>query len=182
MVELTALWLPILASTAALFFLGFIFWMVLPVHQADWKRLPDEAAFGEAVRGINIPAGNYMIPYGDMKEMQTPEFAERQKQGPQGILQIWTECPMGKMLGQQVLFLLVTMFSVAYLATQALTPGAEFMAVFQFVGAATLLVLTMGHIPGRIWYKRRALGHVVDGVVQGVAAGLIFAALWPAVS
>ena len=180
MVDLTALWLPILASTAALFFLGFLCWMILPVHKADWNRLPDEEAFRSAIQGLNIPAGNYMVPYcGDSAEMKSQAYQEKQKQGPNGILQLWDECSMGKPLGLQVVFLLVTMFSVAYLATQALEPGAKFLDVFQFVGAATMLILTMGHLPEGIWYKQRVLGNVIDGVVQGVAAGLIFAALWP---
>jgi len=54
MVELTSLWLPIILSTVALFFIGFITWMVLPVHKADWQELPDEGVFGQAVRDTNI--------------------------------------------------------------------------------------------------------------------------------
>ncbi|QDS96749.1 hypothetical protein [Adhaeretor mobilis] len=182
MTELTSLWLPILASTAALFFLGFLTWMVLPVHQPDWKRLPDEDAVSDAIRGLNIPAGNYMIPYcGNSEEMKSEAFLERQKQGPNGILQIWYECGMGKALGMQVLFLLGTVFCIAYLASLALQPGATFMNVFQFVGAAAMITFTAGHIPERIWFKRRVMGNVIDGVLYGIATGLIFAALWPGV-
>ena len=35
MVELTSLWLPILLSTVALFFLSFLAWTVLPHHKPD---------------------------------------------------------------------------------------------------------------------------------------------------
>jgi len=184
-VALTSLWLPILLSTVACFMIGFLTWMVLPIHQSDWKKLPDESKFADAIRGLNIPMGNYMFPYGkDMEEMKSPEFAERQKQGPNGLLHIWESCGdgggMGKLLGCQFGYLLAACFCLAYLATLGIAPGADFLRVFRFVGTAGILAFTVGHVPSTIWYKERLTGHVVDGIAMGLAVGLIFAAFWPA--
>jgi len=36
------LWLPILVSTIALFFVSFLSWMVLQLHAKDWVKIDDE--------------------------------------------------------------------------------------------------------------------------------------------
>ena len=181
MVELTSLWLPIILSAVALFFIGFLSYMVLPIHKADWKELPDEDAFGKAVRNMNIPAGNYMFPYcADAEQMKSEAFIQKQKDGPVGLIQVWNEsCNMGKQLGCQFFFLLVTSFCLAYLATLGVPAGADFMTVFRFVGTAGILVYTIANVPNTIWFKARLTGHLVDGVLLGLATGLIFALLWP---
>ncbi|MCG8450178.1 MAG: hypothetical protein MI725_11445 [Pirellulales bacterium] len=181
MMELTALWLPTLLSAVALFFIGFMTWMLLPVHKADWRGLPDEDAFGDAVRNLNIPAGNYMFPYcANAEDMKSEAFLEKQKRGPTGTMQIWDgPAHMGKNLVCQFLYLLVTSFCIAYLAKQGLQAGAGFMDVFQFVGTAGILIYTAAHVPATIWFKSRLTGHIVDGLLCGLATGLIFAALWP---
>ncbi len=181
MVELTSLWLPIILSTVALFFIGFITWMVLPVHKADWKELPDEDAFAQAVREMSIQPGNYMFPFcADAEQMKSEAFIEKQKRGPVGIVRIWEECGnMGKQLGCQFFYLLVTSFCLAYLATLGVPAGADFMTVFRFVGTAGILVYTVANVPNGIWFKARLTGHLIDGVLLGLATGLIFALLWP---
>ena len=181
MVELTSLWLPILLSTVAMFFIGFINWMVLPIHKADWKELPDEDAFAEAVRSLNVQPGNYMFPYCENAEqMKSEAFIQKQKQGPVGIIQIWVECGnMGKQLGCQFTYLLVTSFCIAYLATLGVPAGADFMTVFRFIGTAAMLIFTAANVPAAIWFRSRITGHIIDGVMLGLATGIIFALLWP---
>ncbi|MCA9233587.1 MAG: hypothetical protein KDA57_23305, partial [Planctomycetales bacterium] len=138
---LTSLWLPILLSSVALFFLSFLAWMVLPHHKADWRGLPDERAFGDALAGLNLPPGNYAFPhFKTSEEMKSREFQERQQRGPNGTLQLWNgPCNMGKNLACQFLFFLATSFCLAYLATLGVPAGAEFMPVFRFVGTAGIL-------------------------------------------
>ena len=181
-VALTSLWLPILISTAALFFLSFMAWMVLPHHKADWKGLPDEGVFNEALSGLNVPPGNYMFPYcATSEEMKSPEFAERQQKGPNGTLQLWDgPCNMGRNLGLQFTFFLGASFCLAYLATLGLQAGDDFMTVFRFVGTAGIMTFMTASIPGAIWFNIRLSGYIVDGLMYGLATGLIFAAMWPA--
>jgi hypothetical protein len=180
-VGLGSLWLPILLSTAALFFLGFLSWMVLGLHKADWNELSDEDAFGQAVRDLNVQPGSYMFPYcADAEQMKSAAFIEKQQQGPVGIIQIWEETGgMGKQLGCQFGFLLATMFCLAYLATLGVSAGADFMTVFRFVGTAGMLFFTVANVPTAIWFRARITGHIIDGVLLGLAAGVIFALLWP---
>jgi len=181
MVELTSLWLPVVLSAVALFFLGFMTWMVLPVHKGDWGELPDEDAFAKAVRDLNIQPGNYMFPYcADAEQMKSEAFIQKQKQGPVGIIQVWQESgTMGKQLACQFLYYLVVGFCIAYLATFGVKAEADFLGVFRFVGTAGMLIYTAANVPSAIWFKSRIAGHVIDGVLFGLATGLIFAALWP---
>lgn len=182
MVSLTSLWLPILVSAVALFFLSFLSWMVLPHHKSDWKGVPDDQAFRDALNGLNIPPGNYMFPYAETSaEMQSAEFLERQRQGPNGTLQLWEGLnSMSRNLVMQFLYLLGSAFCLAYLGTLGLASGADFMAVFRFMGTAGILMFTAGSIPHAIWFKFRLPGYLVDGLLNGLAVGLIFASLWPA--
>lgn len=181
MVELTSLWLPILLSAVALFFIGFITWMVVPIHKADWNKLPEEDAFGQAVRDQNIPTGNYMFPHcADAEQMKSEAFLTKQKQGPVGVIQIWNESgSMGKNLAVQFLYLLVTSFCLAYLATLGLETGAKFFDVFRFISTAGILAYCVGNVPNAIWFRSRITGHIIDGILYGLATGLIFALLWP---
>ena len=180
-VALTDLWLPVLLSAVALFFIGFITWMILPVHKGDWNELPDEDAFSQALRDMNVPKGNYMFPYcADAEQMKSEAFMQKQQQGPVGVIQIWEECgKMGKQLGCQFFFLLATSFCLAYLATLGVAAGAEFMEVFRFVGTAGILTYCAANVPSNIWFRSRITGHLIDGILYGLATGLIFALLWP---
>lgn len=180
-VALTNLWLPIVLSAVVLFFIGFITHMVLPLHKPDWKPLPDEEAFRSAVRGLNIPTGNYMVPYcADAEQMKSEAFLRKQEEGPVGIVQLWQEGGgMGKQLACQFVYLLLASYCLAYLATLGLKPGEEAFRVFRFVGTAAILVYILGLVPFAIWFRTRIAGYVIDGILYGLATGLIFALLWP---
>ena len=43
-VSLASLWLPILVSAVAVFFVSFLAWMVLPHHKKDINAIADEKA------------------------------------------------------------------------------------------------------------------------------------------
>lgn len=181
MVDLSALWLPILLITALMFFAGFLSWMVLPHHKPDWQRLPDEDEFLNSVGRMNIPAGNYMFPHAaDSAAMQSEEHKRKLETGPVGTLQVWQVAgSMGKQLGLQFAFLLVTNTILAYLATLGLETGDDFMRVFRFVSTAGLLSYTAGTVPGSIWFRLRLPGYLIDGVIHALIAGTIFGWLWP---
>ena len=63
MVSLSALWLPVLLSTAVLFVAASVIWMVLPFHKKDWAALPDEEGFMEAMRQAGLPPGTFTFPF-----------------------------------------------------------------------------------------------------------------------
>ena len=94
-----ALWLPILVSTAVLFFASFISWMVVRLHEKDWVKIDGEDQLIATVRELNLPEGNYMFPGADSaKEMETPEYQEKYKAGPRGILQVLPAANMARNL------------------------------------------------------------------------------------
>jgi hypothetical protein len=86
---------------------------------------------------------------------------------------------MGANLFCTWLLFTVLNFVIAYLAGIALSPGAGFMKVFQFVGTAGILVYASSGLLNAIWFKRRVIGDIADGIAYGLITGLIFAALWP---
>ena len=57
MVELTALWLPILVSTLVVFAASAFLHIVLSFHDADYVQLPDEDAVLEVLRTTEVTPG-----------------------------------------------------------------------------------------------------------------------------
>lgn len=184
-VTVVDLWLPIVLSAVAVWFASFLAWMVLPHHKKEWKGLPNEDAFLEFVRTNSVPVGQYMFPYcADYAEMKDPEKKKRWEAGPHGTMNVWSGMPTlsGNLIKTFLFYILVGVF-VAYLASQAvLAPGAEFMPVFRFAGAAAVGLYALGSIPQNIWFKkplRSAMFDVADCAVYGIITGVLFAVLWP---
>ena len=177
---LADLWLPILLSTVAVFFTSFLSWMVLQLHNADWKKLPDEDGFlKEGAAGL--APGSYMFPRTlSMAEMKTPEFQEKLKVGPRGVLTVFGGgTGMGKNLGLTFALFLAVNVALAYLATIGVPRGAEFVTVFRFFATAALLTDLVGVTQYSIWFQNRLLGYVIESVLFALLTGAIFAALWP---
>lgn len=179
--DLTSLWLPILVSSVAIFFASFLAWMVLPHHKSDWKKLPNEDGFIKAVRDLGIPPQRYMFPHhSSPEEMKSEAFQKKWQEGPRGTFSMWPEAPnMGANMACTFLFYLSVSFCLAYLSTIALTAESDFMAVFRFVGTAAILAYCAGGIQNVIWFKRRMITDLIDGIAYGLITGILFALLWP---
>jgi hypothetical protein len=175
------LWLPIVISGVALFFASAAAWMLLPHHKTEWTGLPNEEVVVNALKGANVPAGQYMFPHAKSPEdYKSDEFKRRLQAGPNGTLCLWNGMPsMGANMACTVFFFLVTSFVIAYLATMALPAGAEFMRVFQFVGTAGILTYGTANILNGIWFRREMVADIIDGVAFGLITGVIFGLLWP---
>jgi hypothetical protein len=181
--SLASLWLPILLSGIALFFASFLAWTKLPHHKSEWEGLPDEEGLTNALRNMNVPPGQYMFPHCNPEEMQGEDFKRRAEAGPNGTLTVWNGRPnMAVNMICTVLFFLVANFVIAYLAAIALPPNTPFMRVFQFVGTAGILTYGTANILNGIWFGRKMVADIVDGIAYGLITGLIFAALWPGAS
>ena len=175
------LWLPVLLATVAVFFASFLSWMVLKVHDADWPRVKDEDGLLAAVRRLGIAPGSYMFPRCQtMAEMKTPEFQEKLKAGPQGVLTVFPgRVSMGRSLGLTFALFFAVNATLAYLGTIGLPRGAEFVTVFRFFATAALLAYLTGITQYSIWFRPRLTGYVIESVGFAVVTGLIFAGLWP---
>jgi hypothetical protein len=176
-----ALWLPIIVSGVALFFASWAAWMLLPHHKPEWRGLPNEASVMDMLRNASVPPGQYTFPHAaSQAECHTDEFKRRVADGPSGTLTIWNKPPnMGVNMLCTLLFFVIANFVIGYLTGIALDPGESFMKVFRFAGTAGILTYGTANILNGIWFGRKMVADIIDGVAYGLITGLIFAALWP---
>lgn len=176
------LWLPIVASGIALFFASWLAWMILPHHKREWTGLANEESVMNALKGAGVAPGQYMFPYAACSaDWNNEEFKSKMRSGPVGNMVVWPgACSMGKNMLCTVLFFLVANFVIAYLAAMVVAPGADHWFVFRFVGTAGILTYGTANILNGIWFGRKMVADIVDGIAYGLITGAIFAVLWPA--
>ena len=185
MVSLSALWLPILLSAVAVFIVSSLIHMFSPWHKNDFGRVPDEARFRPAFAALAIPPGEYMVPRAaSSKEMRTPEFMERVKQGPNVIMTVLPNGPwnMGRQLGSWFVYLVIVSLFAGYVAGRALGPGAESPEVIRFAGTTAFLAYAVALWQTSIWYGRAwstTIKSTVDGLIYALLTGAIFCWCWP---
>lgn len=178
---LTSLLVPIVLSAIALFFASFLSWMVLQLHRDDWKKLDKEDEFLKAMQNLDVPLGNYMFPgWNSPDEMKSEEYQQKWNAGPSGIMTVFPKVNMGKKLVLTFVYFLIISFALAYLSTLAIAPGAEFMAVFQFMAIAGFLTFLSANVQHSIWFHNRILGHVIESILYALIVGFIFGLMWPA--
>jgi hypothetical protein len=186
MVQIWALWLPVVLSAVVVFVASSVLHMVLKYHQSDYKQLPDEGSVTEAMRKAGVAPGDYHFPYAtSMKEAGTPEMMEKFKQGPVGtmIVRPSGSPAMGKALTQWFLYCLVISFFLAYIASRTLDPGAYYLAVFRVVGAVGFMTYAAGPASESIWKGQAwstTFKHMFDGFVYALLTAGVFGWLWPA--
>lgn len=185
MTTLVALWLPILLSAVIVFIASSIIHMGPFWHRGDYPKVPNEDRLRDAVRPLGIPPGEYMVPrVTSGKDMRTPEFQEKLKQGPVLVL---TVLPNGMMsmaanLVQWFLYCALVSFFAAYVAGRALPAGVEYLRVFQLVGATAFVGYTVALYQMSIWYKRSwslSIKATVDGLIYALLTAGTFGWLWP---
>lgn len=177
-----SLWLPIVVSGVALFFASWLAWMVLPHHKKEWTGLANEDALMGAIKNAGVVAGQYVFPYAECSaDMNKEEFKAKTQAGPNGSLIVWAgPCNMGVNLFCTIVFFLVVNFAIAYLAAMVIAPGADRWFVFRFVGTAGVITYGSANILNGIWFGRKMVGDIMDGIAYGLITGAIFAWLWPA--
>lgn len=185
MVPLTELWLPILLSAVAVFLASSITHMVLRYHRSDYQQLPNESAVMEAMRNAGVSPGNYAIPHAcDPKDMNSPEIAEKFKQGPVGMLNVIPNgAPnMSKYLIQWFVYCMVAGVLVAYVTGRTLGVGIEYLSVFRVAGTVAFLTYSGAAATNSIWMGQRwstTAKHMFDGLIYGLLTGGVFGWLWP---
>ena len=126
-------------------------------HKGDMIAVPGEAKVMETLRGLNVQPGDYRFPYSNStEEMTAPEFVEKMKQGPVGIMSIWPngEINMGKMIGQWFVYSLVIAVLAAYVTGSTHGPGAPYLEVFRVSGAVTFCCYVVAHWQNWIWWGK----------------------------
>ena len=185
MVGLSTLWLPILLSAVIVFVASSIIHMVLPWHKSDYPKVPDEDRLRDAVRPLAIPPGDYMVPRpSSMQDMKSPEFAEKMNKGPVLILTVKPNGPfsMSQNLIQWFIYCIVVGIFAAYIASRALPAGADYLHVFQLVGATAFIGYSLALWQISIWYHRAwstTIKSTVDGLIYALLTAGTFGWLWP---
>ena len=116
---LAHLWLPIIASAAAVWIYSAASWMFLQIHKNDFKKLPDDTKVMDFVRSLNIQPGVYGYPNMHCDGENKERMKEIWKTGPMGMLTLWRMPNMGVNMFLTFLVCLVTSFLIAYLVSEA---------------------------------------------------------------
>ena len=188
MVPLSALLLPVLLSAVLVFVTSSILHMLTPWHKSDYPRVPNEDRAMDAIRGLGIPPGDYMMPRPATREdMNSPAFKEKLQRGP---VMVFTVMPagawsMGKPLTLWFIYAVVVGVFAAYVAGSALPAGAPFRSVMRFAGTTAFVGYTLGLWQLSIWYHRSwttTIKATVDGLIYALLTGAALGWLWPKVS
>ena len=185
MVSLMSLWLPILLSAVFVFVASSVIHMVLPYHHSDYRKLPGEDETMDALRRLNIPPGDYMMPRpGGGVDMRSPEFTAKMARGPVAMMTVMQPgaMNMGKNLAQWFVYALVVNLFSGYIASRAVGPGTDYLEVFRFVSTSAFMGYSLALIPFSIWYQRNWMTtwkSVFDGLVYACVAAGVFGWLWP---
>lgn len=181
-----SLWLPVIVSAVAVFVVSSILHMLLKYHNADFRQLPGEDAFREALGKANPSPGTYMTPYcSSHDQLKEPAVKEKFEKGPVAILTVYPKgMPMlPKHLLLWFLFSALVSFVTAYVARHTLHPGEDGMLVLRITGTVAFVGYGLTHITNSIWHGQpwsntaRAL---LDGLIYGLVTGFVFRLLWPA--
>ena len=138
-----------------------------------------------ALRPLGIPPGDYMVPRcEDSRQMKSPEFAEKRKQGPIMILTVLPNgaMQMGKSLALWFLYLVVVSLFAAYVSCHAVSAGAACRRVIRFAGVTSFLGYAAALWQMSIWYRRSwctTIKATIDGLIYAAITAATFGWLWP---
>lgn len=185
MISLVQLWLPILGSAIAVFVLSSLVHMVFKWHNSDYLALANEGEVAAAIRKSNPAPGQYILPHCvDMKAMKAPEFQQKFRDGPVGMLVL--KAPgapnMGRALTQWFLYTLVIGVFAGYVASRTLPAGTAFASVFRLIATVAFLTYVGGSVQQGIWMGkpwRSVAKEGLDGLLNAAATGTVFGCLWP---
>src|SRR5260370_36948854 len=118
----------------------------LTEQRRECQQPPDEEKLLPALRAAGLKRGLYMFPYCTHKDMKSPAIAEKQKQGPVGMLTVFPTGPvnMPKYLAMWFVYCLLIGLFVAYLTGRTVRPGAPYLAVFRVAGTTAFLADGLG--------------------------------------
>ncbi len=188
MVGIISLWLPIVVAAAFVFIISSLIHMASPWHKNDYPKMENQDKVMDALRPLNIPPGDYMVPRPEnMKEMRTAEFRARLEKGPKVIMTVLPNGMPGmakNLVGWFVYSVVVNIFA-AYICGRALGVngvGAEYLRVFRFVGTVSFVGYTLALWQLSIWYSRSwgtTIKATVDGLIYALLTAGVFGWLWP---
>jgi hypothetical protein len=185
MVSLLSLWLPILLGAVLVFIVSSLIHTVLAYHQGDYLQVPNEDQVRAALRPLNIPPGDYVVPKpANAKAMKTPEFQAKVTEGPVVFMTVFPNAPfaMGKQLSLWFVYSLIVGIFAAYLASRTLGPGTEYLQVFRVTGTVAFAGYGLALLQRSIWFGQSwgaTLKSVFDALIYACLTAGAFGWLWP---
>ena len=185
MTALSLLWLPILLSSIIVFIASSVIHMFTPWHKSDYLKVPDEDRVMDALRPMNIPPGDYMMPRpASLADLKSAEFLEKRKRGP---VMVFTVMPSGPFaMGKQLAFWFVYSCAIgtfaAYVTGRALPVGTAYLHVFRFAGTIAFVGYSLALWQMTIWYNRSVgttIRSTIDGLIYALLTAGTFGWLWP---
>jgi hypothetical protein len=186
MVSLMSLLVPILLSAVLVFLASFVLHMVVPFHRNDIKRVPREDEFLAAIRGFDLPAGDYVAPHAESPAaMKDPAFIEKRAKGPTVIMTTSPGAPppMSAILPKWFLYCLLVSIMVAYVASRTLPPGTDYRQVFQIISTTAFMGYAVALLQNWIWWMKdgpATFRTMVDGLAYALLTAGVFGWMWPA--
>ncbi|MGD9902876.1 MAG: hypothetical protein AB7U83_05360 [Vicinamibacterales bacterium] len=186
MVALTSLWLPVVVAAVLVFVASSIIHMALGYHNTDYGKLPREDDVIAALRPMNIPPGDYFLPWaGGAAGMKDPVFQEKWQKGPVATMTVLPPGAnvMGAQLAQWFVYTAVVAFFAGYVASRTIPAGGDYLTVFRVVGTTAFMGYALGLWQMTIWYKRSVtttLKSTFDALVYACLTAGAFGWLWPA--
>jgi len=185
MTFMSAMWLPILLSSIAVFIVSSIIHMASPWHKTDYPKLSNEQQVMDALRPLAIAPGDYFMPRpASMADMKTAEFRAKMERGPRVLMTVMPAgtADMTRELVMWFVYLIVVGLFSAYITSHALQPGAPFWEVVRFAGTVSFLAYAAALWQLSIWYRRSwaiTIKATVDSLIYCLLTGLTFAYFWP---
>jgi hypothetical protein len=180
---LVSLWLPIVASAALVFIVSCIIHMALPWHKGDFRRIPHEDEVMDALRPLNIPRGDYMVPRCDtMQDMKTPAFKAKRQRGPVFIATFMREeMAIGKPMALWFVYLLVISYFAVYVGAHAGGIGPGVVPSHRLIGITAFLGYGGALCQNSIWYQRSwgmTFRTLIDSVIYAAVTAAACGWLW----
>jgi len=184
MISIASLWLPILIAAVIVFVASSVIHMAPLWHKSDYRGIPKEAEVVNALRPLGIPPGDYFVPWTEQRNMKSPEFQEKMKQGPVALVSILPNGPvvMGKPLTLWFVYLLIVGTFTALLAAHTLPAGTPYPRVFKVVLTGSFMGYALALLQNSIWLRRSwvvTLKGCFDGLIYAALTAGTFGWLWP---
>jgi len=185
MVQLSALWLPIVVSAALVFVASSVIHMVLRYHERDYQPVPGEDDVQAALRRFNLTPGDYCLPCSSSpKDLESQAFLDKMRRGPVVIMTVLENRPpaLGANLAMWFGYALIVGVFCAYVAGLVLPAGASYRLVFRIVSTVAFASYALALWQMSIWFRRAwgsSLRSTLDGVIYALLTAGAFGWLWP---
>lgn len=186
-ISIVSLWLPILLAAVLVFVVSSLLHTVLNWHKNDFSPMPNEDAVLNALAPMNIPPGDYVLPYmSSTEDLKSDAYKAKVERGPvmfATVVDGKTVFNMAPQLAQWFFYCMLVGVFAAYVAGRTLPAGADYLSVFRLTGTVAFACYAMAMPQESIWFHKNwpaTLRSMTDGLIYALLTAGAFGWLWPA--